>query len=763
MQTDTGLYLNVAPLDFDDASVTVGSQPFQSKDQLRQLRLEHGKTHVFRREADEILSLSLSNGIEPLGSSHRTIRLSENLKLCAVLAREAILNHLHEISRPVYTYHPIRFLATGEKHNLVAASAPFGHETPDWLAVRPLYLADIRIFEFDARTPVLGVAIDVRTRRLVEATCDRLRDLGLALEGAYVGKRLPHDDERLESMFRLLGRVERVSEDSLLLGDTRDDTSSVNASEVFIEARWDTFYECLRLAFPNDFTSVRDKLEDQLAEMREGKRRLKSIENCLSYFRKQSLELREGCGLRFGELLSSDMPGFPPHQNAPATVFSFHGDRSSTHKLQGLKDNGPFSLQTFAKNRPRICVICQSRKKGMVDQFVHKFLYGIDQERSNAFPDGFLKRYHVDSPVVTYFTAVDDQATSYRTAAQNAIRDAQDNSERWDLALVQTDAVFRNRKSSDNPYLAVKRVFMTHQIPVQTFTGSTAALNNTRLSYALNNIGLQVYAKLNGIPWLIKFDRTVSHELVVGMGSASLSPSRLGDSQRFVGITTVFSSDGKYWVSNLTQSVPYENYTTTLVESLERTVTRVRDDMNWRPGDNIRLVFHAFKTLKESETTAVMQLMESLGDYSVEFAFLHMKETHPYLLLDASQPGVPVYGSSAMRGAMAPPRGKIMLFTEHEALLVLTGPRELKRVEDGIPHPVLLELHPASTFKDMTYLSRQAYAFSCHSWRTYAEASMPVTIYYSDLVANLLGKLSTLPQWDPDVMLGTIGRTRWFL
>jgi hypothetical protein len=34
---------------------------------------------------------------------------------------------------------------------------------------------------------------------------------------------------------------------------------------------------------------------------------------------------------------------------------------------------------------------------------------------------------------------------------------------------------------------------------------------------------------------------------------------------------------------------------------------------------------------------------------------------------------------------------------------------------------------------------------------------------YSELIASLLGKLSQVSRWNPDVMLGRIGRSRWFL
>jgi hypothetical protein len=116
-----------------------------------------------------------------------------------------------------------------------------------------------------------------------------------------------------------------------------------------------------------------------------------------------------------------------------------------------------------------------------------------------------------------------------------------------------------------------------------------------------------------------------------------------------------------------------------------------------------------------------------------------------------------------MKGQYAPQRGRYLQVGNRDVLLSLTGPREVKRPEDGTPRPLLLNLHPDSSFTDMSYLSEQVYAFACHSWRTFLPISLPVTIQYSNGIADSLGKLSRLDWWNPDVMLGQIGKTTWFL
>jgi hypothetical protein len=47
-------------------------------------------------------------------------------------------------------------------------------------------------------------------------------------------------------------------------------------------------------------------------------------------------------------------------------------------------------------------------------------------------------------------------------------------------------------------------------------------------------MALASYAKLNGIPWLLKANPTIAHELVIGLGSANIGERRLGERERFV-------------------------------------------------------------------------------------------------------------------------------------------------------------------------------------------------------------------------------------
>jgi hypothetical protein len=329
--------------------------------------------------------------------------------------------------------------------------------------------------------------------------------------------------------------------------------------------------------------------------------------------------------------------------------------------------------------------------------------------------------------------------------------------------LVEIEEAFHGLRGPLNPYLVTKAEFLSHQIPIQEVEYETTEIPDNRLQYVLNNMGLATYAKLGGTPWLVRAQLPIAHELVVGLGSANVGEGRLGERQRVVGITTVFSGDGNYCVSTVSKAVAFEDFEAELLDSLKQTIARVSKSLNWQPKEHVRLVFHSFKPFTTIEEDAVKSLVASLGDYQVDYAFLHIVDSHPLLLFDDAQQGTWGFDGGGKKGAFAPERGLHFRLSQKESIIVLTGPKELKQASDGMPRPIVLKLGGGSTFTDLTYLTRQVNTFACHSWRSYFPSPIPVTLMYSELTARLLGKLGTVPFWNPSLVYGKIGETRWFL
>jgi hypothetical protein len=163
-----------------------------------------------------------------------------------------------------------------------------------------------------------------------------------------------------------------------------------------------------------------------------------------------------------------------------------------------------------------------------------------------------------------------------------------------------------------------------------------------------------------------------------------------------------------------------------------------------------------FKPPKDIEAEAIKKTVEALGLEDVTFASYTSRQAILTLfsttLRKASLPRLKEGRSRAIPGAA------------HESLVVFSGASELKQATHGMPTPCLLKLHRLSTFTDMTYLARQAFEFAGHSWRMLSPEPFPITIRYSDLIAERLTGLERVQGWDSEaVQFGQIGKTLWFL
>jgi hypothetical protein len=125
-----------------------------------------------------------------------------------------------------------------------------------------------------------------------------------------------------------------------------------------------------------------------------------------------------------------------------------------------------------------------------------------------------------------------------------------------------------------------------------------------------------------------------------------------------------------------------DKYWSAVLESLEDAMVKVRQGMNWKPGDKVRLVFHVkFKYFNRGEVQSVKDVIAKFRDFSIEYAFLHVSDEHPYTLFDTSQRGILAPGTDHAKGQYAPQRGNYLVLGDRDVLISLTGPGGVKRAE----------------------------------------------------------------------------------
>src|SRR5262249_24602429 len=146
----------------------------------------------------------------------------------------------------------------------------------------------------------------------------------------------------------------------------------------------------------------------------------------------------------------------------------------------------------------------------------------------------------------------------------------------------------------------------------------------------------------------------------------------------------------------------------------------------------------------------VKKFAASLTDFDVKYAFVHVSDSHNWMLFEPSAPGAKF--ARPVKGRMVPHRGQCVLLGPYTALLTLTVPSQVKMVQQGCPHPVLVNIHEDSTFTSLDYLVRQVFNLTFISWRGFSPSTMPVSISYSNMIVDLLGHLRHVKNWNSDTL-----------
>lgn len=728
------IYLNAFPLQIPDKALSACRIPYEP-DQLDALRVKYKDTHAFRRQGDSILIFS-QDGHYPITGKTEEINLKDNFGTFCFLIKDSLVRHLINLNRRPTGFNPIELVSEKAEDNLL--TAVLKEEYPFQICVR--YRIDTRILNEKCH-----LVIDCSTRRTVSENCLYFMGKRFDLTDRYVVT------EQDDGYRKLLGGVTSIEGDVLHVMKPDGQIGQIQAQEAYLEASRKNFDDYVSHTHGKQKDSITEKIREIVSSFNGGENKKSRIDTLKKYFQSKGVTLIDGTRIDIEEAENIQSQC----GQLAKSVFVFNDNGEADWAEKGLSQYGPYTKRTFDRNDPSICVICAQHDKGRVEQFVRKLLKGISGNK--YFTSGLEGKFSLGTSRVEVFVTSTDDVNGYKSAIETAIRKKADDGGRWDLALVQVRQSFKKLDVGDNPYYLGKSLFFLHQVPVQDFTIELLTQSDYSLGYSLNNMALACYAKMGGVPWLLKSSPTLSHELVVGIGSANVGPERGVGNQRIMGITTVFSGDGSYIVSNTSKAVVPDAYCDALTSVLGETIQKIQKRMNWQKGDTIRLIFHAsVKKFNKEEIEAVRAVIDRYRDYQVEYAFLKISEDHGLHLFDSSSAG-------EQKGKLAPPRGKTFKLSKHEMLIYLIGQRELRQVTDGHPRGVILNVHKDSTFKDIKYLSAQLYSFASHSWRSYFPNPMPVTISYSDLIARNLGWLNQLPGWNDSIMIGKIGQSQWFL
>lgn len=776
------LSLNLAPIRFSERHFDAGQTPYEDDDQYRVLRESHQNTHAFRYDARDtmIYDVPMASGALPLGKTV-TLKTQDHLALLGKTVNYALLAWLAPRRTILRRTRPLQCLGNRKAALLGAAIQDRSLAEITGLDVLVRHSFEPRVLgaPHHGAEPYLALVLDVSTTNELDIPVGSLLRDRFDPTGRYVCQRPESSDDNVLGRLETLGRVVQASDGRLQLTDFSGD-EYVDAEKVMLEPRHENLEAVVQHYYPRDAQAILNGLRRRRAPLSSANGKLAEIRKVHGGVAAHLDEISvAGMKIELGPLLQRGDPLFPQAilTDRPGFLFGAQGRETGAWPDAGVKRHGPYKYMQHERNEPVIAIICESRFRGRIDQLARTLRDGFVEDAwqdamrgrtnvpENPFQGGLIGKLRLSRVQFAFEEASEPTPEAYQEAIRRLLARLPETP---DLALVQIRSDFKKLRNERNPYFAAKAAFMTVGVPVQSIEAETADMQPSNLAYAVNNLALASYAKLGGTPFVISTRMPATHELIVGLGYTEISEGRFGPKSRFVGITTVFQGDGRYLVWGQTREVEFDEYATALLASLSATVDMVRKENNWQPRDRVRLIFHVYKPLKHVEIDAIKSLVQTLlkDEHDVEFAFLDISRFHDFALFDPNQTGTPYYsdGRRQIKSVGVPQRGICFQLDDRSALLQLTGTKEVKTDEQGLPRPLRLTLHPESDFRDLTYLARQVYSFSYLSWRSYFPAIEPVSITYSRLIANALGNLRSIPNWNSTVLAAGPLRSRmWFL
>jgi hypothetical protein len=763
------LALNGFLLELSAKSFSVRKLDFPDNKGLKQLRSEHEDWFIYWREGVVYGLARIENPGTVLGTEQREL-CKDHLPLIASRITDLLPAMFPQYEG--FRRRPFSFVGRRPDEEIVERAARLLTSKPVLLrdfTIRPAFELEAKVIETRTNDVCLGLFLNIHTNWQIAASLNELQKACVDLRGLCVVRKEYVPGER-----RLVGEIERIENGTVHLGDGFDDIRSIPCDEVLLEGSKQSFARCLKTILGSSydgFERQRQEIEAVLLSGPEIDARLEQFGTFLS--KADSLKISSELNCRVGDQMSvTNTDDYKSIISASGDRYCFDPARSKTaeYAWPGIKNYGPFSKDTFPKRSPNILVVFPRIAQGQTETFLKHLRDGVDLPGGDSqYPGGFAKLFSLVNPSfqlckVPTLEGGTTPGESYRKAIEEHLSGA---AAATDAAIVILLDEQSRLSDADNPYLSSKATLLMAGIPSQELRLSQVSKTPKELQYILQNVSIALYAKMNGTPWTVNQDKTISDELVIGIGSTEVHESRFSKKQRFIGITTVFQGDGNYLLGHISKECTYAEYPAVLLASTKDILSEIKKRNGWNPGDNIRLIFHSYKPLKKIEIAEITkEAARSVGnEQTIDFAFLTVSFDHPFLCIDRAQPGVSRQHDpkGKTKGKFAPERGTILQIGRYTRLLSTNGPKLIKREPAPLPAPLLIHLHRQSTFQDLAYLSEQVLKFTSLSWRSTLPARKPVSIYYSELIAELLGRLRHVKDWTPAVLNMKLRASRWFL
>ena len=403
-------------------------------------------------------------------------------------------------------------------------------------------------------------------------------------------------------------------------------------------------------------------------------------------------------------------------------------DRETKSQFMGVKESGPFSQ---CPEDTRLYFLYRKE-----DHSLSRDLFlALRGDTFHTFPGmecmfGFpISSKNVRGVPLSGFSDHEIRQVRDQVVANTPTRNA--------VAIVLSPFSKHDATEDNIAYWKLKHAFLSEKLPIQVVAIDTISDRNN-LKWSSSSIGLQIFAKAGGIPWKVR--PQTENCLIVGIGQ-SHRWSEEKRIERFFAYSVLTDSSGVFKeVRVLGDELDEEHYIDSFSDNL-----RYIFDKYSREFSNFAV--HSTFAIRRRELESIAEVLSEQQNKAAMGKFISLKFN------DKNR----FFGFAADHNSLMPYESTIVSLSYNEHLIWFEG---LQFGQTTIHKMTGGPLHVKITYPptDLSWEQQRAHLqdainLSGANWRGFNAKSLPVSVYYAQIIARYLKEFENLGLPEVDVNL----------
>jgi hypothetical protein len=401
--------------------------------------------------------------------------------------------------------------------------------------------------------------------------------------------------------------------------------------------------------------------------------------------------------------------------------YLFNNSNTAFSQFQGLRNYGPFKR---IDDDVMFVFIFESKFKSFANQLYLSLIgksnpgtfSGLESMFKIKFGLNNVKQISLETESLDELGQVVEKVKSLSSESKKVI------------GIFIEDHDEENKGVTSSNYYFLKYNFIKQDIPLQVVNYRTLGEKNS-LKWSTSNVALAIFSKLGGIPWIVKPSN--NNCLILGIGSSHKIDEETKKISKYFAYSVCLDSSGLYKsLEVLADESEHSHY----LEKLQTNLVNLLQSGKY--SNYSSCVLHLPFKIKRKEIEALSKALSQIS--SMEFIVIKINLENKFFGYSEHNTYVP-YESSFIK------------LSSNEYLVWFEGLLYGKEVVDkrlGNPvHIQFLNLPGTKSFDERKYL-QDVLNLSGANWRGFNAKSVPISIYYSQLIAKYTKAFETLDNYD---------------